>query len=213
MYSAPGGQATGVMRFSAAGQLSQPYPGPGNLAGDPGLLDPEGTDGRLRADSRLIGAAEDGSDIGALPFTDGAPPAGPTGPGPTPPGSTQPPPAPTLDLRGPVIDGPVALRSRVRPGGTARFVAVTDEKAILRLTLARERRTVARRVVAAKAGTLVRIAVHVPLRARPGRYAVRLVATDAAGNATRARTTHVTVQRARKPRSATGADGVPPAPH
>ena len=82
----------------------------------------------------------------------------------------------------------------MRGGDTARFIAVVNEDATLRLTLARGRTTIARRVLRAKAGKPVRIAVRVPRRAWSGRYAVRLVATDAAGNTSRTRTTHLSIR-------------------
>ncbi|HYI19735.1 MAG TPA: hypothetical protein VD836_13565 [Solirubrobacteraceae bacterium] len=169
----------------------------GNLAIDPGLA----ADGSLPAGSPLVDAADvtllpsDARDAAGAPrLTDGdgdgearmdvgglerpVPPAPQLPQAPPDPAGPQTPPAATApDALAPVVRG---LKIRRGTRRVARFTL--SEAAEVRVTLRRVGGRTVRRVVRRKAAGVARIKFRRADLARPGRYAVRVVAVDAASN-------------------------------
>ncbi len=115
-------------------------------------------------------------------------------PRPLPPGPVAP--IASRDLTAPVLSNVRLAAKRVRRGRTASLRFAVDEAATVRLVLKRKVGT-ARTISSRMAAGARRLKISTR-RLKPGRYRLTLVATDAAGNASRPATATLTVTGAKK---------------
>jgi hypothetical protein len=194
------GNQSGDPRFAGPGDFRLADDSPAIDAGTDDLLGPSAFDGARRVQGAAV-------DIGAYERAP-LPPPPPLPPADAPPGAPPPqevpggPPTPRADTTAPVLSKASLARRRVRRGTPPRLRVTSSERAVLKVRIVRLRR--GRRSTTEKTLTVSLTAGPNVLAIRSGqapagRYRLELVATDAAGNASRA--TRVPLRILRRSRS------------